>query len=186
MIQEAKDDLEAEKFTNGDGTDGPEGVLTALVADIANVGVDSGGVGGAVDAADFYATEEDLGPRFRSRAVWVAPRSTYNKVRQLDTSGGSAFWLRIADPTGQGKVSANLVAYEASAFANPSAADSPIAILGDFSRYFLVVDRVGLSLALIPHLFGEDGRPTGQSGLYAFWRNSGKVLNTNAFRLLKV
>jgi HK97 family phage major capsid protein len=54
-------------------------------------------------------------------------------------------------------------------------------IYGDFSRY-LIVDRVGLTVETIPHLFGASQRPTGQRGLYAYWRNGAKVLDANAFR----
>jgi HK97 family phage major capsid protein len=191
LVQEAKDDLEADKFTNGagPGSKEPTGVLTALVADATNVAVDSSADDNTISVADVFAVEADLGARFRSRAAWVAPRSSYTKVRQLDENGGSNLWIRIADPTGAVKISANLAgypAYEASAFANPDSADDPVAILGDFSRYHLIVDRVGLSLSLIPHLFGDNGRPTGQSGLYAFWRNTATVISTHAFRYLKV
>lgn len=192
MIQEAKDDLEVEKFTNGAGVASKEplGILTALEAVGAAVQVDTVADTGAVEAADVFNLEADLGARFRSRAVFVGPRSTYTKVRQLDTNGGSNLWIRIADPTGANRISANLAgypAYEASAFANPDTTGTdPVLVLGDFSRYYLIVDRVGLSLSLIPHLFGDNGRPTGQSGLYAFWRNSATVISANAFRELQV
>ncbi len=56
-------------------------------------------------------------------------------------------------------------------------------IYGDFSRY-VIVDRIGLEIELIPHLFGVNRRPTGQRGLYAFWRNGAKVVDANAFRAL--
>jgi HK97 family phage major capsid protein len=60
------------------------------------------------------------------------------------------------------------------------------AILGDF-RYFLIADRIGMTIENIPHLFGAANRfPTGQRGLYCYWRNGSKVLDANAFRVLKV
>ena len=62
---------------------------------------------------------------------------------------------------------------------------SRIVLIGDFS-YYLIVDRVGMSLEVIPHLFGAANRfPTGQRGLYAFWRNGGKIIDQVAFRFLK-
>ena len=48
----------------------------------------------------------------------------------------------------------------------------------------MIVDRIGLSVELIPHLFGANQRPTGQRGLYAYWRISSKVVDANAFRAL--
>jgi predicted phage gp36 major capsid-like protein len=43
-----------------------------------------------------------------------------------------------------------------------------------------------MSIELIPHLFGTNGRPTGQRGLYALWRNNSIILNPNSFRVLRV
>jgi predicted phage gp36 major capsid-like protein len=48
----------------------------------------------------------------------------------------------------------------------------------------VIVDRVGLSVEVIPHLVGTNHRPTGQRGLYAYWRNGSKVVDANAFRAL--
>jgi hypothetical protein len=47
-------------------------------------------------------------------------------------------------------------------------------VLGDF-RYFIIVDRIGMDVELIPHLFGASGRPLGQRGIYAIWRNNSAV-----------
>jgi predicted phage gp36 major capsid-like protein len=61
-----------------------------------------------------------------------------------------------------------------------------IVCLGDF-RYFAVVDRVGLNIELVPHVFGTgSNRPTGQRALYGYFRNSSGVLSVKAFRLLQV
>ena len=59
-------------------------------------------------------------------------------------------------------------------------------MIGDFSHH-LMLDRIGMSVELVPHLFGSSNRyPTGQRGLYAFWRSSSKVLAWQAFRTLKL
>ena len=58
--------------------------------------------------------------------------------------------------------------------------------IGDFS-HFLIVDRVGLNVEVIPHLFHTaNNRPSGQRSLYAYWRNTSDVLAWQAFRTLKV
>jgi hypothetical protein len=46
-----------------------------------------------------------------------------------------------------------------------------------------VLDRIGLNVELIPNLFSSL-QPTGQRGLYAYWRNTSKVLSANAFATL--
>jgi HK97 family phage major capsid protein len=58
-----------------------------------------------------------------------------------------------------------------------------ILVLGDF-RQFLIVDRVGMDVELVPHLFGTNRRPTGQRGIFAMWRNNSTVLVPGAFRKL--
>jgi HK97 family phage major capsid protein len=61
---------------------------------------------------------------------------------------------------------------------------SEILVMGQFDPYFTIVDRVGMSADLIPHLVGTNHRPTGQRGLYFMWRNGSKVINAAAFRTL--
>jgi HK97 family phage major capsid protein len=183
MFQDAKDELEADKFFTGSGSDEPFGLLTG-----ATTTVSAGGTA-AFATADVYKTEEALPPRFRARAQWVANRFVYNKVRQFDTAGGAALWMYLKDGLANvpvGNTGAQLIGYpanEASAMAAALTTASKIAVLGDF-RHFLIVDRIGMNVELIPHLFGANQRPTGQRGVYAIWRNSSKVLVGGAFRTL--
>ena len=61
-----------------------------------------------------------------------------------------------------------------------------IAILADWQTAFIVVDRVGMRIELVPHLVGTNRRPTGQRGLFAYWRVGSGVLAANAARYLEV
>ena len=183
LIQDAKDDLEATKFAVGSGVGEPQGVITGATNTVAAGGVASFAV------ADLYKLEEAVPPRFRQRSVMVASRFIYNKVRQFDTAGGASLWMKL--PEGlpnepRGNTGAELIGYpanEASAMAATLATGSKILLMGDF-RYFIIVERIGMSISNIPHLFGANRRPTAQSGLFAFWRNASKVLDANAFRVL--
>ena len=161
------------------------------------VGINAGGIIGSLDSgsavttvgdnafavADLYKLEENVPPRFRARAQMLANKAIYNKVRQFDTSGGADLWVRLeAGKPGE------LIGYpapEASAMDSTVADATEIILMGDF-RFFLIVDRIGMSIELIPHLFGASGRPTGQRGIYAIWRNNSVILVDNAFRLLTV
>lgn len=185
MFEEAKDVEESVSFTTGTGVDpNPEGFITGIRA-----------VGGSLVAltaagtlavADLYKPVDGLPPRHVANASWMANKGFYNKVRQLDTAGGANLWARIAE--GRPGRLIDYPVYEASAMANASditTANISLAVLGDFKK-FLIVDRVGMAVELIPHLFGATNRfPTGQRGLYAVWRNTSKVLDPNAFRLLE-
>ena len=62
-----------------------------------------------------------------------------------------------------------------------------IGVFGAFNPYFKIIDRVGLAVENIPHMFdATTGFPTGQRALFAFWRNGSKVVAANAFRTLRV
>jgi HK97 family phage major capsid protein len=175
LLAEAKDDEEAASFITGNGTaPNPNGLVATLNAS-SNVVANTFGV------ASLYAIEEALPPRFRPRARWVASKTIYNLVRQFDTAGGANLWVRLE--AGQPPELIGYPAHESSSMSTtPGTIGQRYLILGDFSN-FLIVDRVGMSVELVPHLFGASRRPTGQRGLYAIWRNNTKILTDNAFRI---
>lgn len=186
LLADAKEQEEATSFVTGDGTgNNPGGVVATLAAgsQVSTATVN------AFDVEDIYALDNDLAPRFRPNARFLANKSVYNVVRQFDTQGGSNLWVRL-----QAGMPPELIGYPAH---EASAMDSitgdtglttadEILLLGDFGQ-FLIVDRVGMSVELVPHLFGSSNRfPTGQRGIVAVWRNSSVILADNAFRLLVV
>ena len=59
-----------------------------------------------------------------------------------------------------------------------------VLILGAFTDFW-IVDRVGRSMALVPPLIATaNNRPSGQRGLYAWWRTGSDSVNDRAFRML--
>jgi HK97 family phage major capsid protein len=180
LFADAKDELESAKFLVGTGhaANQPEGLLVGATAILATAGATLLAVG------DLYGLEEALPPRYRPRASILANKKQFNRVRAFDTSGGSSLWVQL----GQG-LPASLLGYPNYEWSDMSSAitsGASIVTIGDFS-YFLIADRIGLDVELIPHLFGGSNRfPTGQRGLYAWGRNTSKVLSWKAFRTLKV
>lgn len=193
LIQDSKDDLEGAQFVTGIGsTVFPQGfaATTGLGAWTLNTGnFVAATTGLIVAAADVYALEAKLPPRFRPRESFVANRGIYNKIRGIDTAGGAALWLYMAQglntqaPT-PGNTGATLLgrgAWEASAMNSTVVNATLIMMVGDFS-YFLIVDRIGMTVELIPNLVGAVSRlPVNMRALYAYWRNTSKVLSVNAF-----
>jgi HK97 family phage major capsid protein len=192
LIQDAKDDLEATQFTTGTygAATSPGGLITGATTTVA-----AGGTA-AFAIADVYKLWEALPPRMRARAVWLANLFTYDKIRQFDTAGGAGIWVpnltlgleSQAGPDRHGSTGAMLLqkpSYESTAMAAALTTGSKIAAVGD-PRYFKVVDRIGMDIEVIPHLFGaaQGNLPTGQRGFYAYWRNTSKVLDPNGFRVL--
>ena len=185
LIQDAKDVEEATAFATGAGTGvNPEGVLTGATGTVA-----AGSAAFAV--AHGYALLEALPPRFRPNGTFVANLAQYNRIRQLDTAGGANIWVQnlqqgIANDA-SGNVGATFLgkpSYESSVMASVLTGGSKIMVFGDF-RYYIIVDRIGMTVELVPHLFGATNqRPIGSRGLLAYWRNTGKVLSAAAFKVL--
>lgn len=200
LISDAKDDLEATQFTTGaGGATAPTGIITGATSLVNTAGVATFALG------DLYLLEQGVPPRFRPRSVIMANRFILNKVRQFDTAGGSGVWFTGESSNGYGGLGSQLAngaltqnaftgqqilgypVYEDTAMAAATTTASKIAVMGD-PRYYLIVDRIGMDIELIPHLFntGTPGMPTGQRGFYAFWRNNANVLSASAFRVLNV
>jgi len=180
LFRDAKDVLESSKFVSGTGTNEPFGVMTGTTTTVAAA------TGLTVTLANLYSLKNALPPRYRQNTgstAFLANVAILDRFRQFDTVGSSAaIWV---DSLQDGLASRLLgyPVYEASDITGTITNGTKIAVFGDFSRY-LIVDRVGLTVDFIPHLFGSNQRPTGQRGLYCYWRNGAKVLDANAFRAL--
>jgi HK97 family phage major capsid protein len=184
MIGDAKARLEAAAFATGSGNGQPTGIVTALDANTnSEVAVTTNNALGAVD---IYAVLAALGPRWRPSASWVMNTPYVNLIRQFGTANNYHGFTVDLTPQGITMVLGKPV-YEASDMdaAVGTGTDNAI-VLGDFSN-FLIADRVGLSVELIPHLFDvTNNRPTGQRGWYAWWRVGADSINDAAFKLLQV
>jgi len=183
LIQDGKDTLEAAQFATGVGTTVfPQGITVGATV-TATTGTTT-----VLAVNDIYKTEEALPPRFRPNAQWFANRFIYNKVRQLDTAGGANLWVQdlrqglAANATGNtGYTLIGYPANEASGMAASLATTTKLAVLGDPS-YYVVVDRIGMNIELIPHLFATaNNRPSGQRGIIALWRNTARVFDAAGF-----
>jgi HK97 family phage major capsid protein len=130
--------------------------------------------------------ENALGQRFRRNAKWLSTRTIYNVIRALDTAGSGAMWERI----GAG-LPPQLLGYPVHEAPNMDSTygsgENYVAILGDIAQAYRIIDRVGMVVDLIPHLFGNNNNyPTGQRGLYCYWRFGAKTVNTTAAKILNV
>lgn len=138
--------------------------------------------------ADLDTLEGAIPVRFRAQAKYLASKTTYNKLRTLfraQASSAGDGWARPSQ--GQPAAINGYDAYESSAMSGSVSTSNALVLLqGDFKQ-FLIVDRVGMGIELIPHLFGATSRfPVGQRGIYAIWFNNSTILVPNAFRLLKI
>lgn len=183
LLADAKMNLENTKFITGSGTGEPFGIVTALAGgsfEIASTTTDTFAL------ADVYKLQEELPERFEQDASWLGNKRIYSSIRQAGGANLDDFWLGLRDG-----VTAPLLGhtpYAASAMDGTINAtqDNRVLILGDFKWYW-IAERVGFSIELIPHLFHTgNNRPSGQRGVFAFWRNGADSVNDRAFRMLNV
>jgi HK97 family phage major capsid protein len=179
MFADAKDELEATKFALGAGVGSsePQGVIVGATTTVDSATKD------AFAVADVYALESALPARYLGNARFIAHQSIFARVRQFDTYGGANMWTDLPGPNPSTLI--GYPAHKVSTMETSLATGKLFLCLGDFSR-FLIVDRVGMSIELIPHLVGGVANyPTGQRGYFAYWRNTSQVLVVDAFRVTK-
>ena len=181
LFQDAKDSLEATKFLSGSGHSStePQGLHNGATAVVSTAATATFAV------ADLYSAVNALAERWQPNASIVANRAVLNKVRQFDTSGGASLWVQL----GAG-IPSRLLDYPTFNYSTMSTAfgtsNATILTIGDF-RQFLIVDRVGMDIELIPHMFATaNNRPSGTRALYMHYRNSSAVVTQLAFKSVKV
>lgn len=190
LAQDAKNNLEATAFATGNGTTQPKGIVTVLQAVTASRVAGSSGAAGAADLApaDIFALDNALPPRHRdANPVWVADRSLYNKARQFSVNSQQAgsFWVDLGG--GRPAEMIGYPVYQSSAMDSTivSGSNDDVLILGNFSQY-VIVDRIGMSMAYEPLVKGASFRPTGSVGWFFHWRVGGDTTNADAFRMLRL
>jgi HK97 family phage major capsid protein len=180
LFRDAKDQLEAEQFVNGDGVaPNPEGLVAGLPAgSLVNTAAAS-----AYAVGDVYALEDALPSQFVPRATFLASNAIINNTYRFVGTGDPDEPRLVNDDRTRilGKPLSEVSTMDATVVAG-----NDILVYGDINRAFQITDRIGMSVELVGHLFGAAGRPTGQRGLYAFWRNTAGVLVANAVRALRV
>lgn len=181
LLSDARDLLEAQKFVAGLGhtSHEPEGLLVGATAIISTAAATTIAIG------DVYGLREALPPRFRPQAKVLASLTALDKVRRLVGPGNTTelgVWRDGPPPA-----VINWPAYEQSSMPSTFTSGATVITTGDFSQ-FLIADRIGMTIEPISMLFasGTPGLPTGQRGLYAWWRTTSKVLQWQAFRSLKL
>jgi HK97 family phage major capsid protein len=183
LLAEGYSELLVETLTTGSGSGAPFGIVTALDANT-NVEV-TPTTDGAFASVDIYKVWKALPQKYRRRASWMMNVDVNNEIRGF----------------GDDKLHQQTVNLEAGAldtlmgrpvYENPYMAEftsttgaSNILIVGDFSN-FLIAQRVGMSVELVPHLFGlTANRPTGERGWFAHARVGADSINDLGFRLLQ-
>lgn len=183
LLMEGYDELQAQAFATGTGSNQPFGILTALDANT-NVEVKVA-ANGSLSGADVNSVWGALPDRYKANATWVVNYGIANSLASLANNNN---WSNYTvDLTGQIEQIRNRPVEFSSYFpaSLTTATAANVLVVGDF-RNFLIVDRVGMSVELVPHLFDKTNlTPTGQRGWFAYARNGADSVNDLGFRLLQ-
>jgi HK97 family phage major capsid protein len=181
LLSEGYDYLQATAFITGSGTNAPKGILTALDANT-NVEV-TPTTDGTFTATDIDKVWTALPDRAKANATWLMSSDVASYIGLWgDAYGGRTVDLAGVPTTLRGAPLA--IASGMPDFTGTTGA-SNILIVGNFRNY-VIVDRAGMSVEFIPHLFDvTDNRPTGQRGLFAHARVGGGSVDDTSFRLLQ-
>jgi len=172
----AKEEYE---FLNGDGNNGPLGILDT------NTGLTANDIAGATTVlapADLLAAPYKLKQSYRRGASWLMPRSTVSKVFAMRTNASGAntglpLWTQSLE-LGQPSRLNGFPVLEMDQFPDPDNGSDGDAmfIFGDISRY-AIVDRSDLQVKVLNELYAASG----EIGYRFTIRIDGGVYDTNAF-----
>jgi HK97 family phage major capsid protein len=181
VLQDAKDVEESTSFitATGNGLTAPQGVVGGLDNDqFIHVGT-------AFGVDDVYKVPRRVGPRWRPNLSWIGNGAIFDLISQFSVgdTGEGAVWRRGL-AVGQPDTLLGKPAYEVSSMDDALTGSNVKFLMGGDFRQFLIVDRIGMNLEVIPHMVDSSGYPLAQRGLFAMWRNSSVILVDGAFGLL--
>jgi len=184
LLDQGYIDLVAQQTITGSGSSSPTGVFTALDANTnVEVVVTTDGAFGAVDVLKVW---KSLPERYRANATWIMNTDVENEIRTFAAGADSAYYTVDLQAGGIGTLFGRPIRTTdyAPEFTGTTGAAN-ILVVGDFSN-FLVAQRAGMSVELIPHLFATgNNRPSGQRGWFAYARHGFDSVNDLGFRLLQ-
>lgn len=185
LMMTAKDDLEISAFTTGDGSNKPLGLFYDIYTNYTGQ-VQASASSNAFAEADLYAVIEKVAFRYRNRGVWMGNEIIFDKVRQFNVASAGTVWVQLAaDRPG--------TILGRTAYGNPQvdgtygSGENYVLLYGDIAEAYTIVDRVGMTVELVPHLFGTGNNlPNGMRSLYAYWRTGARIVNSGAVAVLNV
>lgn len=184
LLSDAKSVKEAEIFATGKGSEHiPQGLITGATELVETAESKKVGI------ADIYSVQEKLAPRYQPSATWLGTNKVANQIHKFVAVGDT----EEAPLMSPDRSSILGKAYrEVSTMSSKTTTENEkVLAYGDIKSAYKIVDRIGMTVEIVPHLFGEglgenNPFPTGQRGLYAYFRVGAKVITPGAVQVLKV
>jgi len=186
LMMVSKDDLEQETFVTGNGTNKPLGLFYDIYTNYTGQVQASAG-SNTFTAPDIYALANKVAARYRGRGSWIADEVTYDAVRGFATSSIKDIFQESIALDRPGTILGRPAYGNPQVDATFGSGENYIMAFGDIAAAYTIVDRVGMSVELVPHLFGTGTNlPNGTRALYAFWRTGARVVDSGAVAVLNV
>lgn len=198
IFGEAKDTLEENSFTLGVGTTVyPQGMFLSGAFTVQSTATND-----VTAISDLQLLEAALPLRERMApgAAMFMSRSTQRQLEALDTTG--YYFKRpgqIAIPLGMpvignsptGNTGTQVLGYpiwEVPSAVSTLTTDAAVIVVFCNPRNYVIVDRIGMNVEVVPLMLNgaTPSFPTGQRGVYCYWRGTARVLYADGGRQLDV
>lgn len=148
--------------------------------------------------ADILVLEGALPLRYRANGAFFMNRSTIRQLQALDTtyryfSGAGIQYAGESNPTlaQTGNTGLRLLGYpvwEVPSAVSTLTTDGAIIVVFCDPKSYIIVDRIGMNVEVIQNMLNgaTPSFPTGQRGIYMYWRNTAKPIAADAGRSLSV
>lgn len=178
LFADAKAVKEAEIFATGKGSENiPQGLIsgaTKLVETATKEVVVSG---------DVYALQEALAPRWQPKATWLGSNKVSNQIYRY-VAAGDTEEPRLMNESRDAILGKPFKEVSTMSTKTTTKKERVLAF-GDIGSAYRIVDRLGLTVETIPVVMDE-GVPTGQRALLAWFRVGAGVVNPSAVQVLAV
>jgi predicted phage gp36 major capsid-like protein len=179
LFADAKSVKEAEVFATGKGTGNvPQGLITGAtkVVETATKEVMVG--------ADVYKLQEALGARFQPRATFLGTNTVANQIHRFVAKGDTEDAALMSDD--RSAILGKPYREVSTMSSKTTTKKERVLAYADVAAGYRIVDRLGLTVEVVQHVFGENQRPLGQRGLYAYFRVGAEVVVPGAVQVLMV
>ena len=184
LITDARDVLDGTAMLTGNGSNTLYGIFggDAVYSLSTSQRVLTAGTA-AYAVADPWSLKAQIPARFLGRTTFAAHPNTFdttfrfvggNSTEPYQFSGGD----RSGDFLGRPRA-------EWSAMATGTTSGTKLLVGGDWKTAYRIVDRLGMSAEIVQHLVGTNHRPTGNRGIFVWWRTGAAVVGANALRYLE-
>ncbi|MGH2976015.1 MAG: phage major capsid protein [Solirubrobacterales bacterium] len=178
IFADAKSVKEAEIFATGKGSENiPQGLISGATKLVESATKE------VFASADVYSLQEALAPRWQPRATWLGANKVANQIHKFVAKGDTEEAALMSDDRseilGKGYREVSTMSTKT------TTKKERVLAYGDIASAYRIVDRIGMAVEPVP-LVLKEGVPTGERGLFAYFRVGAKVIIPEAVQVLAV